>query len=66
MVFEILPVFQSNLHVFPLFTGFLRPSCPEDQQVRDIDHFLSWDWGVSGFCELYSFFNLFKKVHDWV
>ena len=43
-----------------------HPSCPEDQLVRDIDHFLSWDWGVSGFCELHSFFHLFKKFHHWV
>ena len=31
MVFEILPGFKSNLHFFPLFTGFFHPSCPEEQ-----------------------------------
>ena len=29
-------------------------SCPEDQKVCNIDHFISWDWGVSGFCKLHS------------
>ena len=66
MVFESLPGFQSNLHVFSLFTEFFHPSCPENQQVRDIDYSTSWDWDVSGFCEIHSFFNLFKKFHDWV
>ena len=31
-----LPGFQSNLHVFSLFIGFLHPSCPEDHQVSDV------------------------------
>ena len=66
MVFESLPGFQSNLHVFPLFTGFFHPPCPENQQVRDIDNFPSWDWGVIGFCKIHSYFNLLKKVHNWV
>ena len=42
MVLEILPGFQSNMHVLLLFTGFFQASCPEDQLVRDIDHFHSW------------------------
>ena len=66
IVFESLPDYQPNLYVFPLFTGFFHPSCTEDHQVSDVDDFPSWDWGVSGFYELHSLFNLFKKVHHWV
>ena len=27
---------------------------------------IAWGWGVSSFCKLHSFFNLFKWVHHWV
>ena len=61
MVFESLSGFQSNLHVFPLFIDSFHPYCPEDWQVSDVDHFPSWDWGVSGFCKLQSFFNFSNR-----
>ena len=55
MVLESLPGFYSNLHVFPLLTGFFHPYCPEDHHVSYVDHLPSWYWGVSGFCKLHSF-----------
>ena len=50
----------------PTVHRIFYPSCHEYHQVSYIDHFPSWDWGVSVFCELHSFFNFFKKVHHWV